>query len=258
LAQMNAVDDVPDVQADVVQRIVELVRDPGRQLAERRQLAGLDELLLLVAELLLAPLHLLRGLTQVAHDVDHRLAAVAQPEVGLMRVLEDVQHRLALVAELPVRLVQVAHDVQERAPSLLRLMHAVLELLDLLLEGAGLSRGGRIAVRPRRHGVGLDCHQLAARSTLSFSTSCWRPSSSFSSAIILSSRPTTTSSNFSRSRIFSCSSACDARRSPTTRSYARMSRRMPMAPITLPSASRSADALSVVGMISPDALGGLT
>src|SRR2546425_2174935 len=35
-----------------------------------------------------------------------------------------------------------------------------------------------------------------------------------------------------------------------------MSRRMPMAPITLPSGSRSAEALSVVGMTSPLALRG--
>src|SRR5438046_5731648 len=35
-----------------------------------------------------------------------------------------------------------------------------------------------------------------------------------------------------------------------------MSRRMPTAPITLPSRSRSAEALSVVGMISPEALRG--
>ena len=39
-------------------------------------------------------------------------------------------------------------------------------------------------------------------------------------------------------------------------SSSRISRRIPMTPITLPDASRSADALSVVGMISPDALRG--
>jgi hypothetical protein len=58
--------------------------NPGGQLAERRELSRLNELLLLVAQLL-------RGLAQVAHDVDHRLAAVAQPQVRLVRVLEDVQ-----------------------------------------------------------------------------------------------------------------------------------------------------------------------
>src|SRR6266702_207817 len=36
-----------------------------------------------------------------------------------------------------------------------------------------------------------------------------------------------------------------------------MSRSIPIAPITLPSVSRSAEALSVVGMISPEALRGL-
>src|SRR5215472_7077718 len=49
-----------------------------------------------------------------------------------------------------------------------------------------------------------------------FSSSRFRFSTSFSKAIILSSRPTTTSSNFSRSRIFSCSSALDSCRSRTT------------------------------------------
>ena len=132
---MDAVDDVADVEPDVVQRVVELVRDPGRQLAERGELASLDELLLLVAELLLAALHHLRRRTQVAHDVDHRLAAVLEPEVRPVRVLEDVQHRLALVAEPPVRLVQVAHDVDQRAAPLLGLAHAQLKLFDLFLEG---------------------------------------------------------------------------------------------------------------------------
>ena len=73
------------------------------------------------------------------HDVDHRLAAVAQPQVRLVGVLEDVeqrsagvveplclagkpasvilvvgedvQHRLALVAQPAIGNVQVAHDV---------------------------------------------------------------------------------------------------------------------------------------------------
>ena len=37
-----------------------------------------------------------------------------------------------------------------------------------------------------------------------------------------------------------------------------MSRRMPIAPLTAPSASRRADALSVVGMISPETLRGFS
>ena len=61
-------------------------------------------------------------------------------------------------------------------------------------------------------------HQAEARAALSFSFSRCRLSSSFSSAIIFSSRPTTTSSNFSRSRIFSCSSVFDCSRSCTTSS----------------------------------------
>ena len=122
---------VADEEADVVQRVVELVRDPGRQLAERRELAGLHQLLLLLAQLLLAALHLLRRLTQVAHDVDHRLAAALEPLVGLVRVLEDVEHRLALIAELAVRLVQVAHDVDQGATALLGLGTRAPELRDL-------------------------------------------------------------------------------------------------------------------------------
>ena len=52
--------------------------------------------------------------------------------------------------------------------------------------------------------------------------------------------------------------AFDSSRSRTTFSYSRMSRRMPMAPMTLPSGSRRADALSVVGITSPLALRGLS
>jgi hypothetical protein len=81
ISEPDPVDHVPDVEADVVERVVELVRDAGCELAQGGELARLDELLLLVPQLLLAPLHLLRGLTQVAHDVDHRLAAVAEPQV---------------------------------------------------------------------------------------------------------------------------------------------------------------------------------
>ena len=84
LAEHHPVDDVADEEADVVQRVIELVRDAGRQLTESRQLGSLHELLLLVAQLLLTPFDGLRGLTQVAHDVDHRLARFAQPQVGLV------------------------------------------------------------------------------------------------------------------------------------------------------------------------------
>ncbi len=52
-------------------------------------------------------------------------------------------------------------------------------------------------------------HYPLVRSRLKFSIS-------LSNVIILSSRPTTTSSNFSRSRIFSCNSALDSCRSRTT------------------------------------------
>src|SRR5205823_1190643 len=264
----------------------ELVRDARGQLSERGQLAGLDELLLLVPQLVLASLHLLRRLAQVAHDVDHRLAAVAEPQVGLVRVVEDVakraarvvealrlarepaaivlvvaedvQHRLPLVGELLVRLVEVAHDVDERAPARLRAPDPGLQLLDLLAQGGRVELGlaDRVRVgygRPLR----IRAHQAEARAALSFSFSRWRLSSSFSNAIIFSSRPTTTSSNFSRSRIFSCSSVLDSSRSRTTASYARMSLSTPIAPITFPSVSRRAEAFRHVGITSPVAARGL-
>src|SRR5262249_35239276 len=217
----------------------------GGQVGERGGGGGVEELVVLVAQLLLAPLHLLRGLTQVAHDVDHRLAAVAEPQVGLVRVLEDVQqrtagvvealglagepaavvlvvaedveHRLALVGELLVRLVQVTHDVNERAPAFLGELDPRLKLLDLGLERGEVGLGPALA-RAVRWPPGLRAHQAEARAAFSFSLSRRKSSSSFSSAIIFSSRPTTTSSNFSRSRIFSWSSVFDRSRSLTTSS----------------------------------------
>ena len=54
------------------------------------------------------------------------------------------------------------------------------------------------------------------------------------------------------------SSRRESSRSRTTRSYARMSRRMPIAPMTVPSGSQRAEALSVVGITSPDALRGFS
>src|SRR5205823_14646738 len=189
--------------------------------------------------------------TQVAHDVDHRLATVAEPQVGLVRVLEDVQqcapgvveafglagepaavvfvvaedveHRLALVGEFLVRLVQVAHDVNEGAPPLLRELDPRPKLLDLSAKRDEVGLGPAVA-RAVREPPGLRAHQAEARAAFSFSLSRRRSSSSFSSAIIFSSRPTTTSSNFSRSRIFSWSSVFERSRSLTTSSYARMSR----------------------------------
>jgi hypothetical protein len=245
-AELDAVDGVRDEEPDVVQRVVQLVRDTGGQLAERRQLARLHELFLLLAELLLAALHLERRLAQVVHDVDHRLAAALEPEIGVMRVLEDVdqgppraveprrllgepaavglvvdedvEHRPALVGEAPVRLVEVAHDVQQRAAALFCSADSLLELLHLLAQA--LVRLEQLLCLPGGRGT-VGCGRLGghqAEVDLSFSTSPRRVSSSFSSAIIFSSRPTTTSSNFSRSRIFSWSSALDSSRSRTTSS----------------------------------------
>ena len=149
----------------------------------------------------------------VAEDVQQGAARVveplrllAEPAAILLVVAEDVQHRLPLVGEPLVGVVEVTHDVQERTPALLRLGDAKLELGDAFPE-----RGNHLALGERLDGLGV--HPEDGRKVAS---SCRRLSSSFSSAIILSSRPTTTSSNFSRSRIFSWSSVFDCSRSRTT------------------------------------------
>src|SRR2546425_9761439 len=230
-------------------------------------------------QLLLAPLHLGGGLSQVSHDVDHGLAAGLETQLVLVRVLQDVQHgrpgvveplRLAgqstavplvvgqdvqhglpLVGEALVGLVQVAHDVEHRAALLVALAQTSLQHLYVRAQSA-LGPRGRAGIF--YHGA---WHRHQALPGLSPPTCFWTFSSSFSRAIIFSSRPTTTSSNFSRSKIFSCSSPLDFSRSRTTCSYSRMSRKIPIAPITLPSGSRRAEALRVVGITSPLALRGL-
>src|SRR5207249_11986374 len=174
---------------------------------------------------------------------------------------QNVQHGLPLVGEALVDLAQVAHDVEHRTALGVAFAHAALQRLHVRAEAAfGRCPGPSPALRDRaptvrsrglRHGDQV----LPARSR---SPSLRKFSSSFSRAIIFSSRPTTTSSNFSRSKIFSCSSLLDFSRSRTTCSYSRMSRRMPMAPMTLPSGSRRAEALRVVGITSPLALRGLS
>src|SRR5438093_848895 len=241
-AQFHEVDDVPQEEPDVVQRVVQLVGNAGGQFAERGQLAGLDQLLLFVTQLLLAPGDFLRGLAQIIHDVDQRLARVLQPEIGLVLVLQDVQQRAAVVLAQPQPLVQGLHQPTQPID------------LSPQLGFAGLTGAGRR--RPGRRSHLRGGHQDAPRSVRRRATSARCCSSSFSSAIIFSSRPTTTSSNFSSSRTFSCSSVRDFTRSRTTCSYSRMSRRMPIAPITRPSRSRRLLALRVVGMTSPLALRG--
>ena len=84
LADVDPVDDVADEEADVVERIVELMGHAGSQLAERGELPGLHQLLLLLAQLVLAAFHLRGCFAEVAHDVDHRLAAGLEPQVGLV------------------------------------------------------------------------------------------------------------------------------------------------------------------------------
>src|SRR6267378_2997810 len=140
-AEFDEVDRIAHEQAGVVEGVVELVGDPRGELAERGELAGLDELLLFVAQLLLAPLHFGRGLPQVTHDVDHRLPAVLQTQVGpgepaaiLLVVGENMEHRLALVAEAPVDLIKVAHDVEHGAALLVPLAQAPLQRLHVRAE----------------------------------------------------------------------------------------------------------------------------
>src|SRR5205807_1531988 len=256
-----------------------LMGDAGGELAEGRQFSGLYELLLLVAQFFFAPLDLGGGLPQVSHDVNHRFAGGLETQLVLVGVLQDMQHGpsrivepirlagqsssvllivgqdmehgLSLVGEAFVGLVQIAHDVEHRAALLIAFPQAALQRLHLRTKSALGRRGHRVL----RHD-GRRCHQDLR--PFSLPSSFRELSSSFSRAIILSSRPTTTSSNFSRSRIFSCSSVLDFSRSRTTCSYSRMSRRMPIAPMALPSGSRRAEALSVVGMPSPLALRGLS
>ena len=246
--ELDEVDRVAHEQPDVVQRIVEFVGDPGREFSERGELAGLDELLLLVAQLLLAALDLGGGLPQVAHDVDHGLAAHLQAEVGgvgvlqnvqqgaprvvealglateppavLLVVAEDVERGLAPVAQAFVELVEVAHDVEHGAALLVALLEADRQQPHLLAQPClRLDPAVQLRRLPRalaRHGSPVGRRQARSPSPLSRATSFRKPSRSFSRAIILSSRPTTTSSNFSRSRIFSCNSVLDFSRSRTT------------------------------------------
>src|SRR5438874_1387731 len=210
-------------------------------------------------------------LVRVLQNVQHCPTRIVEPvrlarqsSAVLFVVGQDMQHGLALVGEALVELVQVAHDVEHRAALLVALPQAALQRLHARAEST-LGRCACPGLRDRRptiqyHGLrhrhGLR-HHAQPLPDLSPPTPLRRLSFSFSRAIILSSRPTTTSSNFSRSRIFSCNSVLDFSRSRTTCSYARMSRSTPMAPITRPSGSRRAEALRVVGMTSPLALRGL-
>src|SRR6266849_2965433 len=65
---LNLIDGVADEQADVVEGVIELMSHSRGELAESGQLGRLNQLLLLVAQFLLAAEHLGRGLFQVAHD----------------------------------------------------------------------------------------------------------------------------------------------------------------------------------------------
>src|SRR5437773_8840568 len=231
-AELNEVDGVAHEQTDVVEWIVELMGDASGDLAERGELSRLDELLLFVAQLLFTSLHLGRRLLQISHDMNHGLAAGLKTQLVLVGILkdvrqsppriveplrlagksssvllvvgQDVKYRLPLVGETLIERVQVSHDVKHRAPLLVAFSQAALQRLHSCAEPAD----GRVASHRLHHSrlkilydVLRHCDQ--ALPAFSLSTSFRRLSSSFSRAIIFNSRPTTTSSNFSRSKIFS-------------------------------------------------------
>src|SRR6266700_539463 len=138
----------------------------------------------------------------------------------LLVVGQDMDHGFALVGQLTVERVQVTENVHKRTTTLFALVHAYFQSLFLLKQLRVLLPEplqlyffpciqGSLWLDLQRH-IHLPCPRL------SLSSSCRSFSISFSNAIILSSRPTTTSSNFSRSRIFSCNSALDTWRSRTT------------------------------------------
>src|SRR6185437_13657168 len=176
----------------------------------------------------------------------------------MLVVGQDMDHSFALFCLFPIDRIQVAQDVHQGAPALLALEHTQFQGILLLYQARIFvlqAFQGHLCIQSGFwYSLLSYVHVYFPRRTLS--SSRFRFSISFSSAIILSSRPTTTSSNFSRSRIFSCSSALDSCRSRTTFSYARISRRIPIAPITRPSVSRRAEAFRVVGMTSSLALRG--
>src|SRR5207247_3091 len=127
---------------------------------------------------------------------------------------QDVQHGLTLIGETLIGLVQVGHDVEHRAALLVAFSEAELQRLDLRAKLV-LVPHARPAIRDRRFTISDQrlWHRGQILAGLCLPTSFCSPSSSFSRAIIFSSRPTTTSSNFSRSRIFSCNSRLDFSRS---------------------------------------------
>src|SRR5438094_5708264 len=205
----------------------------------------------------LVRMRVLQEVQQGPTRVVESLSLTSQPAAVLLVIGQNMQHGLALVGQALVELAQVAHDVAHRAALCVAFPQPPLQQLHVGAQFS-LGRRGRAGLRDcaltlRDRGLR---HRVQILPALSLSTSLRKLSSSFSRAIIFSSRPTTTSSNFSRSRIFSCSSLLDCSRSWTTCSYSRMSRKMPMAPITLPSGSRRAEALRAVGITSPLALRG--
>src|SRR5262249_42166190 len=135
-----------------------------------------------------------------------------------------MQHRLALVGELLIGAIELVHNVHQRATRLITLAHTLLERVSLQQQPSVLLKqifqvkhdAVEVCSPNRTRTIRVQDHVPRPFSALRFSRSLRILSISFSRAIILSSRPITTSSNFSRSRIFSCSSALDSCKSRTT------------------------------------------
>src|SRR5579859_5419707 len=209
-------------------------------------------------------MRILQDVQQRAAEVIQALGLPREPLAVVFIIRQNMQHRRALIGQLLIESVEVVHDVNHGAAAILRLLPTLLQQRVLLAQPAifrqqsrQIQLSGAISYGNLRRMLFYG-HRVCPRSAFSFSMSRLSPSISFFRAIIFSSRPTTTSSNFSRSRIFSCNSAFDSWRSRTACSYARMSRKIPMAPITFPSVSRSAEAFRLVGITSPEALRGFS
>jgi hypothetical protein len=138
-SKVDQIDHVANQQTNVVQRVVQLVGNASRELAQGGQLASLHKLRLFFTKLALAALDLERGCPQVTHDVDHRFATLLESlirAVGLLQdvqegapgmveplglpgkappillvVVQDVEHGFALVSQALVGRVHVGHDV---------------------------------------------------------------------------------------------------------------------------------------------------
>src|SRR5437899_4499526 len=160
----------------------------------------------------------LQDMQKRAPRVVQALRLTSQAAAIVHIIVQDVEHRVALIAEALIDVVEIPHDVQQSATALLGLPDAHLQFFPALSQGrAGGDQRFRFDLfQPRGffHGAvaATHCffllakvHEAPARGPVfyftkaisrSLATSFLKLSNSFSKAIILSSRPTTTSSNF--------------------------------------------------------------